>query len=241
MLVKTRAIVLHHIKYAESSVVAYFYTEKYGRASFMVKGIKGKKSKFRSALLQPLSLLQLEMYHKEKRELQTIKDANIEHSTSDIHINIHKSTVALFIAEMLYKTLREEEPNPALFEFLYQSVLYLDTVNEEFANFHLLFIIQLTKFYGFHPENNYSAFYPFFDLQKGRFINLRPTHNYFIDANLSVLLSELMKVNYSNMHTVKLSAENRKSILVALIQYFQLHFQHKFEINSLEIFHELFH
>ena len=152
MLVETKALVLHSIKYNDSSLIAHCYTETLGIQSFMLKGIlSAKKGKIRKAHFQPLTLLKLQFQHKNKGGLNFIKELRVEQPYQSIYTSIEKNTIALFLSEVLYKSLREEETNPLLFEYLENAVLWLDS-NDAIANFHLLFLLKLTQFLGFYPN-----------------------------------------------------------------------------------------
>ena len=151
MLYKVRGVVLHHIRYRESSAIVHIYTDQFGRQTFMAHSIRGKKAKFRSNLLQPLTLLELEMYHKEKREIQQLKEIHNYIPYTSIPVDPYKSSQAMFLSEILYKVLREEEPNPDLYDFLEHGLQFLDVADQHTVNFHLLFLVQLTRYLGFYP------------------------------------------------------------------------------------------
>src|SRR3990172_7140574 len=122
MIYKTRGIVLHHIKYSETSVIAKIYTELFGLQSYLINGVRSQKAKVKANLLQPLSLVDMIVYHKEKKGLQRIRDVSGNPPLSSIPYDFPKSSVALFIAEILYKSIREEEANTNMFEFIFHSI-----------------------------------------------------------------------------------------------------------------------
>src|SRR5664279_515698 len=126
MLEKTKGIVLHTIKYSENSLILIVYTEEYGRQSYMLTGVHSKKSGGQKKLIQPLSLLSIDVYYKSSRELQKIKEYKSLNPLSGIHSSIVKTTIGLFMAEILYRTIKEEEKNTNLFDFLVNSIQYLD-------------------------------------------------------------------------------------------------------------------
>jgi DNA repair protein RecO (recombination protein O) len=169
MLHKTRGIVLHTVKYSETSLIVKVYTEAFGIQSYMVKGARNPKSKLRPILFQPLTLLELVAYHKERNTLQSIKEIRLAHPYQSMPFDIRKSSIALFLNEVVYRSVGEEESNPALFEFLWSSFLLLDAVEEPFMHFHLLFTIKLTKYLGFHPRNTRTDEHCFFNLSEGTF------------------------------------------------------------------------
>jgi DNA repair protein RecO (recombination protein O) len=151
MLNKTRAIVLHQVKYGEASLIVTFYTEKFGRISGMVNGVKTKKSRFPATLFQPLTLLETDFYYRQNRTIQRLKEATAAYIYNSIPYNPSKSAVALFLAEVLNLSLQEEENNPLLFSFIFHAFQLLDAKDENSSWFHHWFMLQLTRYLGFFP------------------------------------------------------------------------------------------
>ena len=139
----TRGIVLHCIKYSETSVIAKIYTEKLGLQSYMVKGVRAAKSKSKAAMLQPLTLLEMEVSHRENKGLQYIKEFRRAFIYQSIPFDTLKSTISFFLLEVISKTIREHEPNDELFEFLYESLCALDRAEKLNPDFHLVFLLRL--------------------------------------------------------------------------------------------------
>ncbi|MBN2805756.1 MAG: DNA repair protein RecO, partial [Prolixibacteraceae bacterium] len=173
MITKTRAIVLHQLKYSESSIIVTMYTESAGRQSYMVNGIRSSRAKTKTALLQPLSLLEIEAYHKSGRDVQRIKEFRMAEVYRQIPFDIHKSTTALFLAELMNKVLRNEEPDAEVFGFMFDALVFFDSLEQGAANFHLWFLARLLAYLGFQLENNHSAIAPFFDMKAGCFVPTR--------------------------------------------------------------------
>ena len=143
MIQKSRAIVLHHLKYSETSIIVTLYTELFGRQSYIINGIRSSKSKSKTGLLQALFLLDIEAYHKVGRDVQRMKEFKLAEVYQSIPFDISTSTISLFIAELLSKVLRNEEPDPSVFDFIYDSLLYLDSMESGASNFHLWFLIKM--------------------------------------------------------------------------------------------------
>jgi DNA repair protein RecO (recombination protein O) len=240
MLTKTRAIALHHIKYSDTSVILTAYTEAFGRLSFMLQGIRRKNSKMNLNLFQPLFLTELEVYHKEQRELQKIREATNAYPFQSIPYDYRKRTIALFIAEVLYKSLQEEESSPELFGFLFNHIKMLDLKEEGIGNFHLYFLVHLTKYLGFFPQNNYSVSLPFFDMQNGKFTALKPLHNHYLEPSNSEYLHELLKSSGKQHQDLRISRESRLQILHGLLDFYYLHNPGMGHIKSFEILKETF-
>jgi DNA repair protein RecO (recombination protein O) len=165
VLEKTRGIFLHAVKYSETSLIATIYTESYGRQSFIINGMHSKNSSVKASAFQPLYLLDLELYYKAGRDIQRLKNARIANPYSTIPFDIRKSSQVFFLSEILYKCLREEEPNTELFNFLYHSLSFLDLTDSGISNFHIWFLFKLTKFLGFSPSQENSQISNFFDMQ----------------------------------------------------------------------------
>ncbi|PIZ05346.1 MAG: DNA repair protein RecO, partial [Flavobacteriales bacterium CG_4_10_14_0_8_um_filter_32_5] len=126
MLHTTKGIVIHQFKYGEKSVIAKIYTEKFGLQSYIINGVRSKKSTNKFAYLQPLSLVEINAYHKENKGLQHLKSIKLDIPFQYIPFDVYKGSIAFFVAEVIYKTIKEEEANSELFDFLYNSVQVLD-------------------------------------------------------------------------------------------------------------------
>lgn len=227
------------MKYSESSVIVKIYTELLGLQSYILKGVRKKKSKIKSNLLQPLTLIEMEFYHKEKSEINFIKEIRNTYHFKSLPFEIYKSSIALFITEILYKSIREEEPNKNLFDFIFNSVIFLDTSEEKISNFHLIFLIQLSKYLGFFPNGKYSEKYKYFDMQEGNFQEVLPKHFNYLDKKTSKYFHELSSLNYENMNSTNISNKIRKELLEKIILYFQIHLPGIKEINSNQILSEV--
>ena len=240
MLHTTRGIVLQTFSYTDSSLIAKVYTELFGLQSYLVNAAHSKKSGTKANLLQPLSLVECVVYKKERKQLQRIKEIKCEHPYVSIPTDIAKSSIALFLDEILYKSIREEERNDALFEFIHSSLLVLDLTTERCANFHLYFMLQLSRYLGFYPAGNYSDTEKYFDLQEGMFRTFEPSHPLYMDQNLSGKLIELMNSNYEKISGLNISFAERKQLLEKLITYYELHLDSLREIKSHKVLEEIF-
>lgn len=237
MIENTKAIVINTIKYGETSLISTCYTKNCGIKTYMLKGIlKSKKSKIKSAYFQPLMQLNLTANHNNKGALNSIRDIEIDHFYNSIYTNIKKQTIALFLAEILYYAIKEEEQNQSLYEYLETSFLWLDT-HDNVSNFHLLFLLNLTKFLGFYPEMNLPNS-NYFDLIEGNFTNIN-NFNSVSGENL-VQFKKLLGINFDVLHKIDFSAENRQTILFILIQYFELHLSGFKKPKSLNVLKSVF-
>ena len=239
MLQKTRGIVLHSLKYGETGLITTIYTEAHGRMSFIMQGIHSKKSPVKANLLRQLSLLEMEVDFKHGRELQRVRELKTSLPFGSIPYSIGKSSQAMFLAELLNKVLKEEESRPELFEFLYNSIHVLDLMEVGVANFHLLFLLQLTRYLGFAPTRNYSKFNRFFDLSGGKFVEFPPDHPWFLQEEESKLLSKFLEMNYNSLAGIRVDKLLRNRVLTSILDYYGLHLGNKLHIKSLEVLKEI--
>ncbi|HOK50494.1 MAG: DNA repair protein RecO [Bacteroidales bacterium] len=240
MLYKSRAIVLHSIRYGDTSLIVHLITEKYGRQAFMVKGVKTKKATLRANLFFPLNLLQIEAYYRPNSSLQRLKEAIHQPPYNTVHTNPVKSAVALFLAEMLFRIVPSEHYNPDLFDFIYDSLLMYDALEHNHHNFHLMFLIQLLKYEGFYPTMNYSDENRVFSLHAARFLPPSLARVGDMDEAVSRKFAQIMQCNYTTMGDVPLNSGDRMYLLNKLIEYLQLHLHEFAPIKSLSVLHEVF-
>jgi len=241
MLQKTRGIILHSIKYGDSGLITSIYTELFGRMSFITQGTRSKKSLVKSSNLQSLFLVEIELYYKPGRELQRIREIKNSAPFSSLPFEITKSTQAIFIAEILNKILREEESQPALFEFLFNSIRLLDLLEDGIANFYLVFLVQLSRFLGFGPTNNFSEDNPCYDLMAGIFVPVTPTHPHYLNRDESAVFSKLLEMSYQDLTNLSIEKQIRKVLPDRILEYFNLHTGINLNIKSLEIVREILH
>ena len=176
MHVKTKAIVLNSLKYGESQIIVDLLTECVGRVSFMQRIPRSSRSGISKQLFQPLTILDVEFDHRQSQKLQRLNNASIAWPFSSIPFDAHKLGIALFMAEFVTYATRSEQQNHDLFLFVENSVMWLDTCVSSFANFHIVFMLHMTRFVGFFPNTDERHDCPYFDLRGGCFIpHLRHT------------------------------------------------------------------
>lgn len=238
MLVTTKAIVISTIKYGDAGVIVKCFTASDGIKSYLLRGIlKSKKGKLKIAYFQPLMQLEIVANHKNKGSLEYIKDVKSVYPYASIHTNIYKSAIVLFLSEILNYSIQEEEKNEALYEFIENALQWLD-VHNEIANFHLLFLVQLTKYFGFYPETE-NIHKNYFDLLEGQFFD-DITLNECITGETLTYFKQLLGTKFDAQNTIMLSSQRRNEILAIFIQYFKLHLQGFRQPKSMEVLHEVF-
>ena len=241
MIRKTRGIVLHTTRYGESSLVVHCYTEEFGRQSYMIKGVRKSRKQNRSNLFQPLFLLDFEVYHKDSREIQLVKEATRSIPLNSIPFDVTKSTQAIFIAEVLYRVVKEEEQNPMLSHFLVNSIKYLDALGDPSPDFHIIFLFQLSRYLGFYPQKNFNKDHKFFDLVSGQFRTYQSDPEVQLGESDSSLWHKYMQLDFQSIKETEFNSTQRKIILDHLVRYFKLHVEGMGEIRSLEVLHTFFH
>jgi len=239
MLLKTSGIIIKTTKYSENSIIIKAYTKQLGLQSFIINSVRGKRSKAKSAILQPLSIVDLEILHSEKKGLQRITEINFNHHFNQIPFNVIKSSISIFVNEILYKTLKEEQQDEDLFEFIVSSLQLLDTVEDNCSNFPVFFMLELTKYLGFYPQKNYSDKCQYFDLQEGRFVAVEPNHPYFVGNEIGFPIYESLDIDFTDFHTLKINNSIRKKILNALMEFYSLHIHGFGEVKSHKVLEEI--
>ena len=238
MLIQTKAIVLHTLKYNDTSLIAHCYTEALGKQSFLLKGIlSARKGGIRKAYFLPMTQLEIQFQHKNKGGLNFLKEVKILHPYQQLYTDIKKNALVLFLSEIIYKSLKEEETNPLLYEFLENAFLWLDS-NEDIANFHLLFLLKLSQFLGFYPHLDQENG-PYFNLESGCFTSSTPLEKH-IKGNSAQLLKELLGMNFDGIKRPKINQHTRRELLEAMVNYFELHLLGFSKPKSLSILHDVF-
>ena len=238
MQVTTKAIILSSLKYGDTSLIVKAFTASDGVKSYLLKGVlTSKKGKLKTAYFQLLSQLEIVAYHKNKGTLETIREAKIHYHYQSLQTNIIKNSLTFFLAEMLSNSIHEEEINENLFDFLEASLQWLDT-HDDISNFHIYFLLALTKYFGFYPDTS-ALNLPYFDLQEGAFEN-SPSLNPMIFGENLVYFKQFLGINFDAMHTVKMNKKHRQELLKLLILYYELHLHGFRKPKSLIVLNEIF-
>ena len=239
MLLKTKGIVFRQFKYGETGKIVKIYTKERGLMGFIIKGIRNKKSSTPVSLFQNLSILELVTSWNEKKDLHFIKEATQAHAYRTIPSDIKKSTVILFLNEILYKVIREEEANRELFTFIEQSLIHFDGQESNFSNFHIYFLSALTRFIGFHPSQEQRSDSRFFDMNEGRFTDIQPPHKYCIHPPESLLFRDILNTSLAEYEKVNIVKASRIELLDKILEYYRLHLPALQEIKSFGILQSL--
>lgn len=205
----------------------------------MVNAQRNKKSAAKTVAFQPLYLLDLEIYYHPGREIHRLKDVRIANPFSSIPFDIRKSSEVMFLAEVLYKCLKEEEPNKELFDFIFNSLSYFDLTDQGISNFHIWFLFKLTRFLGIYPSGDNALICNFFDLQKAQFVSHEPLHGQFADKHLTSIFARLFTIDQTSLNTLNYNHNDRRLLLDMLLEYYRVHFDNLGEIRSLSVLKEV--
>ncbi|WP_273568377.1 DNA repair protein RecO [Maribacter halichondriae] len=238
MQVTTKAIVLSSIKYGDTSLIVRAFTYSDGLKSYLLKGVlASKKGKLKTAYFQPLTQLEIVAVHKNKGTLESIREVKIDYPYNTLHTDITKNSLTLFLSEMLANSIHEEECNEELYHYIEASLQWLD-IHHEISNFHIYFLLGLTKYFGFYPDTDYMDT-SCFDLLEGEFTDT-PSFNPSITGENLGYFKKLLGINFDTIHTVKMKKTNRQALLKAIVLYFELHLQGFRKPRSLAILNEVF-
>ena len=240
MLTKTQAIVLHSLKYGETRLIVDMFTRSQGRQSFIVSIPKSVKGKIKKQLFQPLTLLEIESDLRPKLQLQKLSDIRLASPFSSIPFDPNKLSISLFIAEFLYYALRSEQHNEPLFDYIVNSIQWLDAQTDRFANFHLVFLMRLSRFLGFYPNLEHYQSGDYFDLRESVFLSTPPVHRDFLHPQEAEKIQLMMRMDFPTMHLFRMSHQERNRLLEVSLIYYRLHLPDFPELKSVSVLQELY-
>lgn len=220
MLFKTRGIVFRFTKYGETSIIVNIFTEQFGLQGYIVNGVRSKTSKNKIALFQPLTLLDLVVYHKENADVMRIKEIRCLHPYQTIHQDIRKSAIAMFLNEVVNKAVKEQSQAEEICSFMIDSFIALDQVSSP-ENFHLIFLLKLSRYLGFGPQSNDEVL-----------------DGWLLDHEEEALLKKLLTANYDQV--ISISYSSRRNVLDALLRFYATHTENFGEIKSVQVLKEMF-
>ncbi|MNL14846.1 DNA repair protein RecO [compost metagenome] len=236
MLVKTKAIVISSLKFQEKSLIVKCFTLSSGLKSYFVRdAFSSRKASQKIAYFQPFSILEIEAVHKNKGTLENFKEIKTAVPFQSIHTDIVKSTMVMFLSEMLHYSIQEEEKNEQLFLFLETALTWLDH-HDEISNFHLILLLEITKYLGFYPDLS-DINLPFFEMNEGVF-TLFQTGNVLSEHETN-LFKKLIDLKFDNDQKIFHVLE-RQILLKIIIDYYSLHLEGFKKPKSLEILKEVF-
>ncbi|SEA12220.1 DNA replication and repair protein RecO [Xylanibacter ruminicola] len=240
MLTKTQAIVLHAIKYGETRLIVDMFTKVFGRQAFIVSIPKTPKGKVKKQFFQPLTILEIETDIRPRQQLQKLHDVRLAAPFASIPFEPDKLAISLFVAEFLYYALRSEQRNELLYEYLENSIVWLDGQQTSFANFHLVFLLRLTRFLGFYPNLDDYKDGDYFDLRESVFMPVPPVHRDFLHPEEAQKVQLMMRMDFPTMHLFRMSHQERNRLLEVSLKYYRLHLPDFPEMKSIEVLQALY-
>ncbi|MFD1062423.1 DNA repair protein RecO [Winogradskyella litorisediminis] len=239
MLSKSSVIVLSKLKYKDYDLIVRTYNKERGAISYLIKGgLKStKSSRAKSVYFQPLMQLSIEENYKPNQSLHYLKEVKTNYIYRTLYTNVYKSSIVLFLSELMANVLKEEEKNEDLFNFIETAFQYLDS-EDNYANFHLLFLLKLSRYLGFQPETpKFESQY--FNLQTGYFETTSKGRFSISGRNLT-LLKALLGINFDDLDNIKMNASERQDFLGIVLLYFELHLEGFKRPKSLTVLSEVF-
>lgn len=239
-MLHTRGIVFRTIKYAETSVITDIFTEDKGLHAFIAGSVRAAKSKMPYSFFQPMMAIDMIAYYQEgKNGLHRIKEVRPAFGYQSIPFDLKKGAIALFMAEVCQKSIKETEENNALFEFLLAAITILDATEKPVANFHLSFLIHLAGHLGFLPEGNTHAS-GWFDLREGVFSQTHPPHIDFMSPELSTVFAQLLELPFDQFYHISVDLPTRKGLLAHILKFYSFHVPGFGKINTTEVLESVF-
>jgi DNA repair protein RecO (recombination protein O) len=239
--IKDQAIVLKYIKYSESSLIVHVYTRLGGRQTLMVYGIGGKKRN-KLVYFQPLYLLDIDYSLKTNRDIHQLKEFKLDPPLPMLSTDIRKSTLALFIADILYNTLLEEHSDENLFDFIKASVLILDNLESGFAWFHIVFLVKLSRFLGYQLDFTQGGqeSIQWFDMQKNQPVTVKPLHNYSLSKQEIEKISLLAQTPFNQLNTLEIYNNERNKLLEVIVDIYENYSLNFKSLQSFKVLKDVF-
>jgi len=209
-----------------------------GRQAVFVKGAFSKKSAIRAALFQPLHLVETDLYHRANRQMQRVSNIQMYCSFQSIPFDPVKRCIALFIAEILYKTLKEEENNPGLFDFLFHTIQTLDLNDHGTANFHLVFLVHYSRYLGFYPNTEQASDHTWFDSRKGSYVTIPTAYSPIPEYNH--LLTQLFGMSFDHLDSLQINHHQRNYLTEYLLGYYSTHVANFGKLKSYPVLRNVF-
>lgn len=225
--------------YSESSVIVQVFTEKFGIQSYLINGVKKPKAKIPMNVLQPLHLLDMVVYHKVNTQLQRVSEARPSPVFKSIPYDVIKNTIVQFLNEVLYKSIRQQGAEDALFSFIYNAISWFDETEKPSANFHLAFLLKLSRFLGFAPHEQTRKDQKYFDLQEGEFTSLMPIHPYFIEKTDADFFLLLFSTSFEKIFEIKIDNATRRFLLDKILIYYTLHTASFGQVKSHQVLEDI--
>lgn len=208
-------IVLTTTKVGENALVVHTLSREWGRRGFLVRSAK----KTGTTLFLPLNILEADVVENSRSELWTLKNITLKDALEGIRGNLKKNTMTLFLSEVLFRTVRDGANEDGLYDWCVGSILTLNALESDYANFHVRFLMELAGALGFRPSLADIA--PFAKEQ------LQP-------------MKALLEADFSAAMLLPLSGSTRSALCEDLLQYLSYHTDSPIRVKSLDVLRDIF-
>jgi len=241
MLKKVEGLIVKAVKYSETSVICDAYTTELGLRTYIINGVRKKNSRISPALVQPMSLVEMIVYHHEEKDINRIKEIKPSYIYQQLPFDVPRGAIGLFITEVVQKTLREPEPNLVLFEFLKTCYQKLDQTDEKIVNFPIWFLVKLSTYLGLFSVANKLSEDSVFDYSEGKILPETPSgHHYYFSSQNTHLLAAFLELDFEPSAQLKLSNQDRRDFMNDMLRYYQYHIDNFGELNSMIVLQTVF-
>ena len=238
MVTSTSAIVLSKIRYKDNDIIVKSFTKEYGAISFIVKGGQNsKKNKIKYVYFQELTILEIQFNYNSKRDLQYIKDIEIKHNYTSSHTDLIKVSVIMFLSEVLTNIITHQKREIQLYNYIEQSLIWYD-INKSNAYFHMIFLLELTRYLGFYPDVLKNKL-KYFNLEGGSYEKSK-TSEYSITGDSLNLFNQILGIKFDTNPLPTLNSKEKMEIIDIILTYYKLHINNFKPIKSLEIVKNIF-
>lgn len=239
MLHKVKGIVLKTTNYSETSVIVQVLTDKFGMQSYLINGVKKPKAKIKMNMLQSLHLLDMVVYHKTNTNIQRVSEVRQTPVFKSIPYDMLKTSIVIFLNEVLYKSIRQQSADESLFDYIFNSIAWFDENEEINPNFHLSFLLKLTRFLGFSPNDKKRSDQTYFDLQEGEFVSRIPIHSNYLELEDALGFIALFNTPLEQTAEIKFTNTQRRFLLDKILVFYTLHTASFGEVQSHKILETL--
>lgn len=259
---KLKGIVLRTVKYGENGYIVDMFTNSRGRMSFDVKRSgssqlvsktsaahsMSKSTRVTPSVILPLSLIEFESSIHGQNRITSARGIQPYHTFTSLHFNPVKASIVMFLSECLSNLLKEEAANPLLYQYIEDSLKWFDYAETGYANFHLVFLMRLTRFVGVFPNidkhNLPNSLQPhavlYYDLMNSEYLGSQPQHQHYLKPAEARTIPYLLYMDYENMHLYRMNRHQRNRCLEVIIEYYMLHLSGFREPKSLEVLQDVF-
>jgi DNA repair protein RecO (recombination protein O) len=241
MLKKVEGLIIKAIKYSETSVICDAYTAELGRRTYIINGVRKKNSRISPALVKPMSLVEMIVYHHEEKDINRIKEIKPSYIYQRLPFDVARGAIGLFVTEVAQKTLREPEPNPVLYEFLVACYQKLDQTEEKIVNFPIWFLVKLSTYLGLFSVAKNLSEDCVFDYSEGKILREIPSgHHYYFSSQNTHLLAAFLELDFETSAQLELSNQDRRDFMDDMLRYYQYHIDNFGELNSILVLKTVF-